>query len=550
VQREWRRRGADDAPARRAVDTPPPALASAIGNQRMGRYLRALARAPDPPAPVTPEAGKEAPKEDLAKATIKQAVGGAGAPSKDADVAVVKKLLAAAGYDDPNLEVAIQRFQRIVVGVAPSKADGRVDPNGATFKSLKAAATTPGGGGTRKDFWAADDWENLLPKGDATLHFKRKGAYDVEDTGKDKPTLDDKQKAVLAKINTNRTALPDLFEAKHKGRRGYSLGDSRPGNENATPSAVTSEADADRKKMKGIIWDELGTEAALEGVQTYDDQGWGWGKGWSAKGSMTGVMENLFALDPAAEKLLFEAGIALSTAGGGTFKMVNGDTGAVEYGQNAIELMRVSPKLLSIFVTLGRDAAHKQHATDAQWQEMEKRAGKVPAYAYKWLASNSDTVRFIVHASHWLPAFGWGANDYSGTGGDMFKVVKQFCRHASAPQPNGAWVVPANLALGESDKRLDHYAGGKAKTALTAGAKIITVTPEQMAAKPAPAQPPPVPEQPVGAPPPAQPPAPGRPTTAKPAEPKPPDVSGHVLIPITKDWGKPDKNQYWDLGAV
>lgn len=541
MEREWHPHRADSPPTRTTTRPPEPSLASAIGNQRMGRYLRALARAPDPPtpAPVTaPEAGKEAPKEDFAKATIKKAVG-AGAQSTGADVDVVKKLLAAAGYDDPNLEVAIQRFQRVVVGVAPSKADGRIDPNGATFKKLKETATTPGGGGTRKDFWAADDWENLLPKGGSALHFTRKGAYDVTDTtaAKDKPTLDDTQKAVLAKINTNREALTDVFEAKHKGRAGYSLGDSRPADENATPTAVTNEADADRKKMKALIWDELGTEATLEGVQTYDDQGWGWGKGWSAKGSMTGVMENLFALDPAAEKLLFEAGIALSTAGGGTFKMVNGDTGAVEYGRNAIELMRVSPKLLSIFVTLGTDAAHKQHSTDAQWQEMEKRAGNVPAYAYRWLASNSDTVRLIVHMSHWLPAYGWGSHDYSDTGGDMFKVLKQFCRHAAAQQPNGALVVPANLALGETDRRLDHYANGKGKTALTGNAKIITVTPAQMAAKPAAAQPP-DPGQPA--------PAPAKPE----AEPKPPDVSGHVLIPITKDWGKPDQNQFYDLGAI
>jgi hypothetical protein len=212
--------------------------------------------------------------------------------------------------------------------------------------------------------------------------------------------------------------------------------------------------------------------------------------------------------------------------------MVNGDTGAVEYGQNAIELMRVSPKLLSIFVTLGTDAAHKQHSTDAQWQEMEKKAGKVPAYASGWLASNSDTVRLIVHMSHWLPAYGWGSHDYSGTGGDMFKVLKQFCRYMAAPQPNGALLVPPNLALGEPDKRLEHYARGKGKAALTGNAKIVTVTPAQMAAKPAAA---PEPGQP--APPPA------------PAEPKPPDVSGHVLIEITKNWGKPDNNQFYDLGA-
>jgi len=131
----------------------------------------------------------------------------------------------------------------------------------------------------------------------------------------------------------------------------------------------------------------------------------------------------------------------------------------------------------------------------------------------------------------------------------MFKVLKQFCRHAAVQQPNGAWVVPANLALGENDKRLDHYAKGKGKAALSSNAKIIIVSPAQMAAMPAAAKAP-VPGHPAEAPAPQ----PGAPTTppepAKPVEPKPPDASGHVLIPITKNWGKSDKNQFWDLGAI
>ena len=75
MEREWRRRGADTAPAPRTASPPPLSLASAIGTQRMGRYLHALARTPDPPAPapVTPapaggtEPVKDAPKQDLAE---------------------------------------------------------------------------------------------------------------------------------------------------------------------------------------------------------------------------------------------------------------------------------------------------------------------------------------------------------------------------------------------------------------------------------------------------------------------------------------------------
>jgi hypothetical protein len=541
-------------------------LISAIGNRRMARYARTLSRDSAPtPAPAPPGGVMDAAKS-LANAVIKKPVG-SRIKAEPADVAIVTTLLEAAGYTDLKLEVAIRRFQRIVVGLSPSRTDGRIEPGGATFQALKTAATTPGGAPTgeraRKDFWADDDWENVLPEATKPGHIRRTGAYTVQDKQavKDRPTLDDPQKTVLASIKANRDALPDLFTDKDKGKSGYSLGDSRPANENATPSAVTNEANRDRKRMKALIWDELGSEAALEGVQTYDDQGWGWGKGWSAKGSMSAVMDNLFALDPDAEELLFDAGIALSANNRGTFKMVNEDTGAIEDGQDAIELMRVSPKLLSIFVTLGTDAAHKQHATDAQWQELEQKAGRVPEYALKWLDKHESTVRFLAHGSHWNPAAGWTFHDYSGTGGDMFKALHLFSRYLARQQPNGAWVVPAGHAFATPGKRIDHWASGTAMAALQAGATKVTVTPAQMSAKPAPTAPAPapaapsqstappapaVPSRPAAPPVPAIPPVPGKPDPT----PKAPNVSGHVLIPVTKGWGTIVDDQYWDLGAA
>jgi hypothetical protein len=510
VDREKLARPAPARPAAKPTGRPSPWLLSAIGNRGMNQVRELARRKRKPPASKDSTPAATGPK-------IKKSVG-AGGKNEAADVAVVRGLLDAAGFTDPKLHVAISRFQRSVMGLAPSHADGLIGPGGATFKAL-----TAGGGAnhTRKPFWSVDDWENVLPDANVRGHIERTGAYSVKDdeAEKDRPALDDTGRAALAKIKAKRDSLSNLFTAKEKGAKGYSLGDSRPGNENATPSDVTNEADADRKKMKALIWDELGSEAALEGIQTYDNQGWGWGKGWSAMGSMSAVMDNLFALDSNAEQLLFEAGVALSGNNRGTFKMVNDQTGAIEDANDAIELMRVSPKLLSIFVMLGRDAAHKQHTIDAQWLEMQKKAGSVPDYAYKWLGVHDETLRFLAHGSHWNPNAGWEANDYSGTGGDMFKALKLFSFHLGAKRPNGALVVPASHAFGTPGKRMDHWADGKAMAALKAEvakgkASKIVLTPAQLAGK------------------------------------EPSDVDGHVLIPITIGWGKLDKNQYWDLGPA
>ena len=490
----------------------------------------------------------------------------AASQAEPADVAIVTTLLEAAGYTDLKLEVAIRRFQRIVVGLSPSRTDGRIEPGGATFQALKTAATTPGGAPTgeraRKDFWADDDWENVLPEANKPGHIRRTGAYTVQDKQavKDRPTLDDPQKTVLASIKANRDALPDLFTDKDKGKSGYSLGDSRPANENATPSAVTNETDADHKRMKALIWDELGTEAALEGVQTYDSEGWGWGKGWSAKGSMSAVMDNLFALDPDAEELLFDAGIALSANNRGTFKMVNEDTGAIEDGQDAIELMRVSPKLLSIFVTLGTDAAHKQHATDAQWQELEQKAGR-GSRVRPQVAGQAR-----IHGA--LP--GPRVTLEPGRGLDLSRLLRDRRGHVQGPAP--VLAVPGTAAtqrrLGragrprvrdarQADRPLglrdgdgrpagrghqgDRDAGADVSQAGAHGARTRAGGPQPVDG----------PSRAGGPQPAGDPPVPGIPRARKPdPTPKLPNVSGHVLIPVTKGCGTIVDDQYWDLGAA
>ncbi|MCE7002916.1 hypothetical protein LWC34_08730 [Kibdelosporangium philippinense] len=79
---------------------------------------------------------------------------GIGGENKPGDIAVVIRLLASAGYLEPNLGTGIRKFQQEVLQW--SKADGRVDPDGRTFKALKgyerpgesAESTAPGGGAT------------------------------------------------------------------------------------------------------------------------------------------------------------------------------------------------------------------------------------------------------------------------------------------------------------------------------------------------------------------------------------------------------------------
>jgi hypothetical protein len=145
--------------------------------------------------------------------------------------------------------------------------------------------------------------------------------------------------------------------------------------------------------------------------------------------------------------------------------MVNTDLGAVEEGTNALRLLEVNPKLLSLLITIGEDPKHAQINLDVQWAKVMASSGKYPAYASTW---SEAAFKIGFHLAHWLPAYGWGVVDYSSTGGDILKIVKTFAKaSAGAAKPNGAYVVPAMWGL---LSHLTTFGGGAGLTALRAAA--------------------------------------------------------------------------------
>ena len=129
-------------------------------------------------------------------------------------------------------------------------------------------------------------------------------------------------------------------------------------------------------------------------------------------------------------------------------------------------------------------------------------------------------MRFLAHASTWKPGLGWGSVNYSGSRGDLYHAIKLFTyqvarqEQGGSARPSGAWVVSPADDYAAPRSRLGHWAGGAPLRAVQAQAHTVTVTDQQMNAKPG-------------------------------ESPGAPDIGGHVLIPVP---GHADR--YYDLGAI
>jgi hypothetical protein len=324
--------------------------------------------------------------------------------------------------------------------------------------------------------------------------------------------LNDEQRAIFEQIKANRRALPDypLTKTTYKGNKGYVLGDSGA-HEKLIPRELQGDSADPHVRAKKAVWKELGHEGTLDSINTYDNQILTWGKGFSAhSGSMNEVLEIMFRLDPEAKKVMLRAGIDCER-NPKSWKVVNGETGMIETGDNALRLLQFDPKLLGVFVTLGRAPEHGPYALEAQWQAMKKpgNAAAVPTYAWNWPEA---AIALAAHLSHWSPAFGWGRHDYSRTGGDLVKIAGTWARAATriatyaAALPNGAILVRMKDMM-QPGHRLLGFAGGAGGQAVMQRATIVTGTPATLGAD------------------------------AR--------YAGHVLLPV---YGKP--NQYYDIGPA
>jgi hypothetical protein len=497
----------------------PRALLSGAGNQALARMAQ------DSPAKLARVMGIESGWETAAHVVSEVVHGvagqelhgsvGVGGTNDPGDVMLVERLLAAAGIDEADLGAAIARYQKDVLGW--SRPDGRVDPGGRTFRALGsghgAPAAATGGGGPAPSAQPApasappapsaapaapaapapfvasgvENWPSILPtarRGKKQHMTLAKGDDRVDVPRIDVPDFTDAQKAVFEEIKANRAALPEYAMAKadYHGWKGMAMGESGA-REKLTPTALKGQSDDPAIKARKAAFKELGHEGTVDSINTYDDQIVTWGKGFSAKsGSMNEVLEIMFKSDPEAKHVLRRAGIDMDAK---SWRVVNEETGLIETGNDALRLMQFDTKLLSVFVTLGRDPKHQQHALDAQWTAMEKGAARVPEYAYDWPES---AIALAAHLAHWSPAFGWGYHPeaFAQAGGDLVEIVKAWGRLAKSNSKystilkNGAFIGPYDFM--QQGHRLLGFADGAGGKAVLAAAAVVAGSPEELGA--------------------------------------------------------------------
>ena len=233
------------------------------------------------------------------------------------------------------------------------------------------------------------------------------------------PAQSEQQKAIVKAIKDFRSALPDrMGSIKQLSSGGYMyLGATKVFPESFNP----------KERLHSIVWKELLKEGGASSINTYDNQILTWGFGFGAAfGGLPAVMEELFALCPEARDLLLDAGIAMvREKGQAVWMVVNTETGAIELGKNALEMMKIDRKLLSVLITLGEDKPYAESSVEAQWRQIRKTSGKVPKYAESW---SDEAIALGCHLTHWLPGYAWGMNNYSNTGGDVLQIVSLFGR--------------------------------------------------------------------------------------------------------------------------
>ncbi|MEV4316264.1 hypothetical protein [Actinocrispum sp. NPDC049592] len=446
------------------------------------------------------------------------------------DVVIVERLLMGVGMADLDVGAAITKFQREIMGWP--KADGRVDPGGRTFAALRkhqpkpqqgkphgeaaAGAAAPAAAASKPaappELGGLENWPTVLPVAKRDKKTKitlTKGEDQVNIPEIDVPELTAEQKTLVEKIKANRETLPEyaIKKTTYHGNKGMVLGDSGA-NEKLTPTQLQGDANDPAAKARKVAFKELGHEGTVDSINTYDDQILTWGKGFSGKsGSMNEVLMIMFEQDPEARAVLLRAGI---DCGRNSWRVVNTDTGMIETDDNALRLMQFDKKLLGVFVTLGRDPEHQQHALDAQWAAMEKHAAHIPEYAYDWPESS---IALAAHLAHWSPAFGWGTHpkSFEKTGGDLVEIAGVWGRlAASNPKyttvlKNGAIVGPYDMM--HEGHRLLGFADGAGGKAVKAAAEIITGTRDEIGDDP--------------------------------------KYTNHVLFPVYDK-----KNQYYDIGMA
>ena len=231
---------------------------------------------------------------------------------------------------------------------------------------------------------------------------------------------------------------------------GSPAGDPKPSA--STPGTLAAE-----------IWKELNREGSAGSVNTYDNQKFTWGKGWSALTHLKSVIEKFFAADPMARQELMEAGFTYS----GEWLYVDVNSGQVLQGTEALAAFKFDRKFVSLLIHLAEDPEHRQQFVDAQWEHLSTgdRAGDVPpavraAWPNRW---TTRSVRFAAHCVHW----GRTWREAEAVGPDIKNLIRWIARIKGKQDKSGAWKI-----TGTDSGTIRHFADSAAERLMSAPAPL------------------------------------------------------------------------------
>lgn len=216
----------------------------------------------------------------------------------------------------------------------------------------------------------------------------------------------------------------------------------KPGFEyDGTPSKDPQPTGRVAGTAKDAMWQEIAGEGAVSSVNTYDNQRFTWGRGWSAQTTLPAIIDRFFASDPAARLELLEAGF---THRDGKWLFVRTSDGRVLEDNDALDAFKADSQFLSLIANLSEDPAHHQQLTDAQWASTS-----VPAAVAGW---DATSVRFGAHCAQWGSS--WA--DVGAHGPGIARLLPWIARVHGSPD-RGATIVGAGATA-----TIRSFAGGAA----------------------------------------------------------------------------------------
>jgi hypothetical protein len=221
----------------------------------------------------------------------------------------------------------------------------------------------------------------------------------------------------LDTIAACRARVPIEPGLKPQGSGHYYTGISDKDHLGYLTSYLQAKADSagagDRRKILAFlaILPREGTTAA---INTYDNQIVTWGTGWGGLGGLGRVMGELVR-DPTAKAALEACG--LSYLGGNQYAVADLDGGQTVTGQKpALEVVRRTPALLHLLISVAKDPATRDAVTEAQLAAWMATSGNLPGGDAIFTQA---LYNFCTHLKHWAPGYmdgavTWAASQVAG----------------------------------------------------------------------------------------------------------------------------------------